>query len=109
MGTYVMFPVSGALTLLAFGAMMVVQGGWQAADAAFAMLTGVGFLTTIISLAATGEWLESPAPRLARGRALARRAAATERGPEAAPVPVRSPQTATLRPRPRAGLSTLPS
>jgi hypothetical protein len=110
MRTYVTFLVSGTLTLLAFGATMFVQGGWQSALAAFAVLTGAGFLTSFILLITTGERLPSPAPRLARGRAIAaQRAPAVERRREPAPKTVAEFRPAPTGPRPRGRLSSAPS
>jgi hypothetical protein len=101
MRTYVTFLVSGTLTLLAFGATMFVQGGWQSALAAFAVLTGAGFLTSFISLITT---------RLARGRAIAaQRAPAVERRREPAPKTVAEFRPAPTGPRPRGRLSSAPS
>lgn len=110
MRTYVTFLVSGTLTLFAFGATMFMQGGWQSALAAFAVLTGAGLLTSFISLITTGEGLASPTPRLARGRAIsAQRAAAVERRRKPAPETVAEFRPAPTGPRPRGRLSSAPS
>lgn len=109
MRTYVTFLVSGTLTLLAFGATMLVQGGWQSAAAALAILTGVGFLTSFVSLFAGGERLASRAPSLARGRAIGQRAPAVERRREPALEPVAASRRAWTRPRPQGRLSSAPS
>jgi hypothetical protein len=110
MRTYVTFLVSGTLTLLAFGATIFVQGGWQSALAAFAVLAGVGFLTSFISLITTAERLASPAPRLARGRGIAaQRAPAVERRREPAREAVAEFRPARTGPRPRRRLSSAPS
>lgn len=45
----------GALTLAGLGATLIVQGGWQAAAAAFAILDGVGFALTFAVLGARSE------------------------------------------------------
>ena len=109
MRTYVMCLVSAALTLLAFGATMFLQGGWQSAAAAFAVLAGAGFLTSLISLRVTGERLASPAPRIARGQARARHAPAAERPHEAAPVPSPTPEPTRPGPQVSGRLSPSPS
>ena len=113
MRTYVTFLVSGTLTLIAFGATMFAQGGWQSATGAFAVLTGAGFLTSFISLLVTGERMASPIRSasmrhefsVTRARAIARRAAAVERPPE----PVAEPRPFRTAPRPPGRLSTTPS
>jgi hypothetical protein len=109
MRTDLMLLVSGALALLAFGATMFVHGGWQSALAAFALLAGVGFLASLISLLATGERLASPAPSVAGGRTIPRRAPAVERRREAAPAPVAASRAARTGPRPQGRLSSASS
>jgi Na+-transporting methylmalonyl-CoA/oxaloacetate decarboxylase gamma subunit len=105
MRTYLTYLVSGALALLAFGATMLVQGGWRAALAAFAVLAGAGSVLSMISLLATGERLASPAPR----RAIAQPAPAPKTRRAAAPEPVTSREPARPGPRPRPRLSSNPS
>jgi hypothetical protein len=107
--TYVTFLVSGALALLAFGATMLVHGGWQAALAAFAVVAGVGCLISMVSLLATGERPASPAPSRARSRAIARHAPAAEARREAAPVPVAPLEPPRPKPHPRPRPSLTPS
>jgi hypothetical protein len=72
MRTYRTLLVSGALAALTLGATMIVPGDWQAALAAFAGITGGGFLLSLTRLLAIGERLASPAPSAPRRRALAR-------------------------------------
>jgi hypothetical protein len=107
--TYVTFLVSGALALLAFGATMIVHGGWQAAAAAFAVLTGGAFLTSLISMRASAERLASPASRPVRRRAIARHAPAAEPRREATPAAMAPTPPARPEPRPRPRLSSNPS
>jgi hypothetical protein len=117
MRTYVTFLVSGTLTLIAFGATMFVQGGWQSAAAAFAVLTGVGFLTRFVSLLVTGERPASPIRSASmphefsptRGRAIARRAPAVERRRELAPEPLAASRPARPGPRPQGRVSSAPA
>lgn len=61
--------ISQAVTVVAFGAMLVVQGGWQAAASAIAMLGGFVFLLSYISMLARGERLASERQRLLRAPA----------------------------------------
>ena len=53
--TYLTFLGSGALTLIGFGATILVQGGWQAAAAAFAIFQGLVFTSCFGFLRAASE------------------------------------------------------
>lgn len=46
---------SGALTLVGLGATLIVQGGWQAVAAAFAILQGLVFASSLIALQMAAE------------------------------------------------------
>ena len=86
--TYITFLASGALTLIGFGATLVVQGGWQAVAAAFAILQGLVFASTFIALRVAAERPRSRRP----GWALAggsRQAVPAASGPERAHAGVR--------------------
>jgi hypothetical protein len=107
--TYPTFLVSEALALAAFGAIMIVHGGWQAAVTALAVLAAGVSLMSLISLLAAGERLAPNAPRPARGRAIVRPAPAGEPRGEVAPRPVAPPQPARAEPRPRARVSSTPA
>jgi hypothetical protein len=109
MRSYVRFLVMAALALVAFAATMFLQGGWQSAVAAVAILTGAGFLTSFIALLVTGERLASPAQGVARGRALARPAPAAARPREAAPAASKTPERPRTKPRASGRLSSVPS
>jgi hypothetical protein len=52
--TYGTLLVSGAVAPLAMAAAMIAHGGWQAALAAFAELTGIAFLLSLTRLLAIG-------------------------------------------------------
>jgi hypothetical protein len=71
----------GTLTLIGLGATLLVQGGWQAAAAAFAILNAVGFTLAFAVLGARSE----------RPRGLAA---------EAAPRHVAAPEPAMSQPQP---------
>jgi hypothetical protein len=58
--TYITFLGSGALTLIGFGATILLQGGWQAAVAAFAIFQGIVFASSFGILRAAAE---HPRPR----------------------------------------------
>jgi hypothetical protein len=109
MRAYLTFLVSGALALIAFVATMLLQGGWQAVLAAFAVLAGAGCLTGLIALLTTGERLASPAPSGAHQRASARPAPAAKDRPEAAPEPAAPPEPSRPGPRTRPRLPSTAS
>ena len=48
MRAYTLFSTLGVLTLIGLAATMLVQGGWQAVAAGFAIFTGVGFALTFV-------------------------------------------------------------
>jgi hypothetical protein len=58
--------VFGALTLIGMAATIIVQGGWQAAGAAFAIAAGVGFALTFAVIRAAGERPRSRHPSWAQ-------------------------------------------
>jgi hypothetical protein len=109
MRTFVRLLVSAAVGLLAFGATIIVSGGWQPALAALAIFAGGAFLVSLISLLVTGERLLSPAPSPARRRPIARRAPAPAPRREAAPPVVAPPEPARPEARARPRLSPTPS
>jgi hypothetical protein len=89
--------VFGALTLIGMAATIVVQGGWEAGAAAFAIAGGVGFALTFAALQAVGERPRSRRPAWAHETAPEpRRAAVT------APATSRQPATSG-RSRPAPG------
>jgi hypothetical protein len=47
--------ILGALTLAGMAATLIVQGGWQAIAAAFAIAAGGGFALTFMALRASSE------------------------------------------------------
>jgi hypothetical protein len=55
MRTYIRLLGSGALTLVGLGATLLVQGGWEAAAAAFAIFSGLVFAVSFISLRVAAE------------------------------------------------------
>jgi hypothetical protein len=59
---YVVFRLSGLLTLLALAAIMVLKGGWEAADAGLMVAAGMFFGLSFIALLVAGE-RTSAAPR----------------------------------------------
>jgi hypothetical protein len=67
MRLYIRFLGSGALGLGGLGATMVVHGGWQAVAAAFAILQGLVFVLTFITICAAGERPRSRRPEWAMG------------------------------------------
>ena len=62
MRTYIRLLGSGALTLIGLGATLLVQGGWQAAAAAFAIFQGGVFALSFISLRVAAERPRSRRP-----------------------------------------------
>lgn len=67
MRTYIRFLGSAALTLIALGSTLLVQGGWQAAAAAFAIFQGLVFASSFIALGAAAERPRSRRPGWAVG------------------------------------------
>jgi hypothetical protein len=86
--TYMTFLGSGALTLIGFGATILVQGGWQAVAAAFAILQGLVFASTFIALRVAAERPRSRRPGWALAGGSPQAVPATS-GPERAPADVR--------------------
>jgi hypothetical protein len=66
MRTYIRLLGSGASVLIGLGATMIVQGGWQAVAAAFAIFGGLVFAMTFISLGVRAE--RPPARRTSSAR-----------------------------------------
>jgi hypothetical protein len=54
--------VFGALVLIGMATTIIVQGGWQAIAAAFAIFNGAGFALTFAALQAAGERPRSRRP-----------------------------------------------
>lgn len=90
------FRIFGALTLIGLAATIMVQGGWQAAAAAFAMFNGAGFAVTFAALGAASErplsphpsWAlaaDSPRPRVAAEPSSRRAASAPDTSQPATP------------------------
>ena len=50
MRAYTLFSTLGVLTLIGLAATMLVQGGWQAVAAGFAIFNGVGFALTFVMI-----------------------------------------------------------
>jgi len=109
MRTFVRLLVSAAVGLLAFGATIIVSGGWRPVLAALAIFAGGVFLVSLISLLVTSEPLMSPAPSPARRGPIARRAPAPAPRREAAPPVVAPPEPARPEPRARPRVSPTPS
>ena len=59
MRSYSAFLVSAVLLPVAFGATIVLHGGWDAAAAALAIVLGMALLTSLIALLAAGDRLRS--------------------------------------------------
>ena len=98
MRTYIRLLGSGALTLVGLGATLIVQGGWQAAAAAFAIFQGIVFATSYGMLLAASERPGSTRPDWALGDGEPRPASAMTE-PERA--------SATVQDRSRTGPSAL--
>jgi hypothetical protein len=62
MRTYTKLLGSGALTLIAVGVTLVVQGGPQAIAAAFAIFQGIVFVTTFLTLRVAADRPRSRRP-----------------------------------------------
>jgi hypothetical protein len=62
MRAYRRFMIFGALTLIGMAATIMVQGGWQAVSAAFAIFNGAGFALTFVALRAASERPRSRRP-----------------------------------------------
>jgi hypothetical protein len=87
MRTYIRFLGSGALTLVGLGATILVQGGWQAAAAGFAILQGLVFALTVIGMRVGAERPRSRRPDWAMGEGTPRTVQATDSEPARAGVP----------------------
>jgi hypothetical protein len=85
MRAYKRLLVFGALTLIGMAATIIVQGGWQAAAAAFAIFTGGGFTLTFAALRAASERPRSPHPSWASAADRPHRPVVA--APAAAPAP----------------------
>ena len=104
--TFHSFLGSGALLLGALTAVIVVNGGWQAVAAALAILGGLVFGLSFISLAAAGEKPRPTRPAWAR-ETVRPRAVAPDR-PAPASAPERAPAAPARRPT-QGRLSSAPS
>jgi hypothetical protein len=62
MRTYERLLGSGALTLIGLGATLLVQGGWQAIAAGFAIFSSIVFAVSLISLRVAAERPRSSRP-----------------------------------------------
>jgi hypothetical protein len=91
MRAYKRLMIFGALALIGMAATIVVQGGWQAAAAAFAIFTGGGFTLTFTALRAASERPRSRHPSWAAAADRPRHRVAAEPGPR--PAPVSTPDT----------------
>jgi hypothetical protein len=98
--------IFGALSLIWMAATIIVQGGWQAASAAFAIAAGVGFALTFATIGAASERPRSRHPSWARASDRPRHEMAVEPPARraAAPSPAGSQQATSgrrpLAPRP---------
>ena len=93
--------IFGALTLIGFGATILLQGGWQAAAAGFALLNGAGFVLSFAVLGARSERPRSRRPSWERADRSRGPAAVTAPRHLAAPRPETSQaQPSGRRPRP---------
>ena len=103
MRAYKRLLIFGALTLIGMATTIIVQGGWQAASAAFAIAAGVGFALTFATIGAASERPRSRHPSWARASDRPRHGIAAEPPARraAAPASVGS-QQATSRRRPLA-------
>jgi hypothetical protein len=94
MTTNRIFPLLGAVMIVAFGATLLLSGGWQSAAAAVAIFAGVAFVPAYIALLIAGE----RPPERARWREAAPRPASA---PAPAPEPAAPPERrAPVLPRP---------
>jgi hypothetical protein len=98
--------IFGVLTLSWMAATIIVQGGWQAASAAFAIAAGGGFALTFASIGVASERPRSRHPSWAHASDRPRHGIAAEPPAHsaAAPAPIGSQQATsgrrTLAPRP---------
>jgi hypothetical protein len=83
--------IFGALTLIGMAATIIVQGGWQAAAAAFAIAGGGGFALTFAALRAASERPGSRHPSWAHAADRPRHQVAAE--PGSSPAAVSAPET----------------
>lgn len=84
MRTYIRLLGSGASVLIGLGATMIVQGGWQAVVAAFAIFGGLVFAMSFISLGVRAERPRSRRPGWAVGGSEPRGVHASAEGDRAA-------------------------
>ncbi len=66
MRAFIQLSIFGALTLIGSAATLLIQGGWQAAAAAFAIFNGVGFALTFLAIGVASERPGPRHPRLAQ-------------------------------------------
>ena len=52
---YVIVLLSGFLTVLAFGAVLLLKGGWEAAATGLTLAAGMAFVLSFIALLVAGE------------------------------------------------------
>jgi hypothetical protein len=97
--------IFGALTLVGMAATIVVQGGWQAAAAAFAIFNGVGFALTFAAIRAASERPQPRRPSWSQAPHRSRRVAiepgargASEGRPDSAQARPSEPRPLTPRP-----------
>jgi hypothetical protein len=100
MRAYRRFMSFGVLALIGLGATLIVQGGWQAVAAGFAIFNGGGFALTFVALGMAGERPRSRRPSWAREadphrqtvtpKPVARRGPAPAPGVSLAPRPART-------------------
>ena len=95
MRAYRLFLTFGALTLIGMVATMLVQGGWEAASAAFAIFGGLGFALTFVAIGASSD---------GRGARLETAPLTTPVGSARPPVPSRPPRTRPAATTARSGL-----
>jgi hypothetical protein len=94
MRAYRRLMIFGALTLIGLAATIIVQGGWQAAAAAFAIANGGGFALTFVALCAASERPRSRHPSWARAADRPHHGVAAEPSPRRAAA---TPGTSSLR------------
>jgi hypothetical protein len=68
MRAFIQLSILGALTLIGSAATLLIQGGWQAAAAAFAIFNGAGFTLTFVAIGVASERPGPLHPRLAQKR-----------------------------------------
>jgi len=103
MRTYIRFLGSGALTVVGLGATIIVQGGWQAVAAGFAIFQGMVFALTFIELRQAADRSRPGRPSWALGEG------SPVGVPDSIPLPPQgapSRQRDDVRSRPAAGATT---